>query len=67
MTNAQTIETVKLRNRRTVLAKTCQFGTHPVRYQSNKQAAAKVQQLQAQGINAYFCDLDRIKYVYISE
>lgn len=67
MTNAQTIETVKLRNRRTVLAKTTQFGLHAVTYVTNKQAAAKVQQLQAQGINAFFRDFDYPKFIYITE
>ena len=62
----QKILTIKLNNGRTVLAKETKFGINAVNYVSNKQANNKVEQLQQIGIDCWFSEFDRIKFVYVN-
>jgi hypothetical protein len=50
-----------------VLAKNTEYGISPYGYMNNKQAAKKVEQLKAIGIDAYFSEYDSVKYIYINQ
>jgi hypothetical protein len=55
------------RTKKVVLAKETKWGVHPYSYSNHKQAAKKVEELRAMGIEAWYSEFDHVKYVYVKQ
>jgi hypothetical protein len=65
---SSTILTTTLgRTKKIVLARNTEWGISPYSYMNHKQAAKKVEELKAMGIDAWFSEYDHVKYIYVNQ